>query len=104
MISYSIDLKIIGVKKFIFPAIDSSHFDSMHSLKNKYPDNIYLMSGLHPTDVKENYKNELDFVVDSLKTHDYVAIGEIGIDLYWDKSFLNEQQEALLSNKISDKT
>ena len=86
--------KDIGVKKFIFPAIDSSHFDSMHSLKNKYPDNIYLMSGLHPTDVKENYKNELDFVVDSLKTYDYVAIGEIGIDLYWDKSFLNEQQEA----------
>ena len=86
--------KDIGDKKFIFPAIDSSHFDSMHSLKNKYPDNIYLMSGLHPTDVKENYKNELDFVVDSLKTHDYVAIGEIGIDLYWDKSFLNEQQEA----------
>ena len=66
----------------------------MHSLKNKYPDNIYLMSGLHPTNVKENYKNELDFVVDSLKTRDYVAIGEIGIDLYWDKSFLNEQQEA----------
>ena len=86
--------KEIGVKKFIFPAIDSSHFDSMHSLKNKYPDNIYLMSGLHPTNVKENYKNELDFVVDSLKTRDYVAIGEIGIDLYWDKSFLNEQQEA----------
>ena len=83
-----------GINKFIFPAIDSSHFDSMHSLKNKYPDNIYLMSGLHPTDVKENYKNELDFVVDSLKTRDYVAIGEIGIDLYWDKSFLNEQQEA----------
>ena len=86
--------KEIGVNKFIFPAIDSSRFDSMHSLKGKYPDNIYLMSGLHPTNVKENYKNELDFVVDSLKTHDYVAIGEIGIDLYWDKSFLNEQQEA----------
>ena len=83
-----------GINKFIFPAIDSSHFDSMHSLKNKYPDNIYLMSGLHPTNVKENYKNELDFVVDSLKTRDYVAIGEIGIDLYWDKSFLKEQQEA----------
>ena len=86
--------KDIGVKKFIFPAIDSSHFDSMHSLKNKYPDNIYLMSGLHPTDVKENYKDELEFVVNSLKTHDYIAIGEIGIDLYWDKSFLIEQQEA----------
>ena len=66
----------------------------MHSLKNKYPDNIYLMSGLHPTDVNENYKDELNFVVNSLKTHDYIAIGEIGIDLYWDKSFLNEQQEA----------
>ena len=84
----------VGVKKFILPAIDSSHFDSMHSLKNKYPDNIYLMSGLHPTDVNENYKNELDFVVNSLKTHDYIAIGEIGIDLYWDKSFLKQQQDA----------
>ena len=82
--------KEIGVKKFIFPAIDSSHFDSMHSLKNKYPDNIYLMSGLHPTDVKEDFKDELDFIVDSLKTYDFVAIGEIGIDLYWDKSFLKQ--------------
>jgi len=86
--------KEIGVKKFIFPAIDSSHFDSMHSLKNKYPDDIYLMSGLHPTDVKEDFKDELDFVVNSLKKHDYVAIGEIGIDLYWDKTYLKQQQEA----------
>jgi len=86
--------KEIGVNKFIFPAIDSSYFDSMHILKNKYPDNIYLMSGLHPTNVKENFNDELEFVVNSLKTQDYVAIGEIGIDLYWDKSFLNEQQEA----------
>ena len=86
--------KEIGIKKFIFPAIDSSHFDSMHSLKNKYPNEIYLMSGLHPTDVKENYKDELDFVVNSIKTNTYVAIGEIGIDLYWDKSFLKQQKEA----------
>ncbi|MDB9846646.1 TatD family hydrolase [Flavobacteriaceae bacterium] len=86
--------KEIGVNKFIFPAIDSSHFDSMHILKNKYPDNIYLMSGLHPTNVKENFNNELEFVVNALKTQVYVAIGEIGIDLYWDKSFLNEQQDA----------
>ena len=86
--------KEIGVKKFIFPAIDSSHFDSMHSLKGKYPDCIFLMSGLHPTDVKENFKNELDFVVNSLKKYDYVAIGEIGIDLYWDKTHLKQQQEA----------
>ena len=86
--------KEIGIKKFIFPAIDSSHFDSMHSLKGKYPDCIFLMSGLHPTDVKEDSKDELDFVANSLKTHDYVAIGEIGIDLYWDKTFLKQQQEA----------
>ncbi len=85
--------KEIGVKKFIFPAIDSSYFNDMKNLKDKYPDNIYLMSGLHPTYVKENYKDELDFVVSSLKTHDCVAVGEIGIDLYWDKSFLIEQQE-----------
>ena len=86
--------KDVGVNKFIFPAIDSSHFDSMHSLKNKYPDIIYLMSGLHPTDVKEDFKDELEFVVNSLKTHDYIAIGEIGIDLYWDKTYLKQQQEA----------
>ena len=86
--------KEIGVNKFIFPAIDSSHFNDMHNLKDKYPNSIYLMSGLHPTDVKENYKDELDFVVNTLKTNNYVAIGEIGIDLYWDKSFLKQQQDA----------
>ena len=82
-----------GINKFIFPAIDSSHFDDMHDLKNKYP-GIYLMSGLHPTNVKENYKEELEFVVNSLKSHSYVAIGEIGIDLYWDKTYLKQQQDA----------
>ena len=83
-----------GINKFIFPAIDSTHFDDMHDLKNKYPGSIYLMSGLHPTNVKENYKEELEFVVNSLKSHSYVAIGEIGIDLYWDKTYLKQQQEA----------
>ena len=83
-----------GINKFIFPAIDSTHFDDMHDLKNKYPGSIYLMSGLHPTDVKENYKEELEFVVNSLKSHSYVAIGEIGIDLYWDKTYLKQQQDA----------
>ena len=86
--------KEIGVNKFIFPAIDSSHFNDMHNLKDKYPNSIYLMTGLHPTDVKENYKDELNFVVNTLKTNNYVAIGEIGIDLYWEKSFLKQQQDA----------
>ena len=66
----------------------------MHDLKNKYPGSVYLMSGLHPTNVKENYKEELEFVVNSLKGHSYVAIGEIGIDLYWDKTYLKQQQDA----------
>ena len=86
--------KEIGVNKFILPAIDSSHFNEMHNLKDKYPNSIYLMTGLHPTDVKENYKDELNFVVNTLKTNNYVAIGEIGIDLYWEKSFLKQQQDA----------
>ena len=83
-----------GVKKFIFPAIDSSHFNDMQSLKNKYPDDIHLMSGLHPTSVKENYKEELEFVLESINKYHFVAIGEIGIDLYWDKTYLKQQQEA----------
>jgi len=83
-----------GINKFIFPAIDSTHFDDMHDLKNRYPGIIYLMSGLHPVDVKENYKEELEFVVNSLKSHKYVAIGEIGIDLYWDRTYIMQQQDA----------
>ena len=83
-----------GVDKFIFPAIDSSYSKQMHDLQSKYSKNIYLMSGLHPVSVKENYKDELGLVVKSLKDHNYVAIGEIGIDLYWDKTFLKQQQDA----------
>ena len=83
-----------GIDKFIFPAIDSSHMNEMKNLKKKYPQNIELMTGLHPVYVKENFKKELEFVVNSLSDHKYVAIGEIGIDLYWDKTFLKYQQEA----------
>jgi len=83
-----------GVDKFIFPAIDSSYSKQMHDLQSKYSKNIYLMSGLHPVSVKENYKDELGLVVKSLTNHNYVAIGEIGIDLYWDKTFLKQQQDA----------
>ena len=83
-----------GVDKFIFPAIDSSYSKQMHDLQSKYSKNIYLMSGLHPVSVKENYKDELGLVVKSLTDYNYVAIGEIGIDLYWDKTFLKQQQDA----------
>lgn len=84
-----------GVKKLFVPAIDSSYTKKMYEVKNKYPNHVYLMMGLHPCYVKpESYLDELAFVEGELGKHQFVAIGEIGIDLYWDKSTLTIQQEA----------
>ncbi len=83
-----------GVQRFFIPAIDSTYTDSMLALKNAYPEYIFLMTGLHPTHVKENFEEELAHVRDLLKKYTYYAIGEIGIDLYWDKSTLKQQQQA----------
>ena len=83
-----------GVRRFFIPAIDSSYTASMKALKKEYPDQVYLMTGLHPTHVKENYLEELAHVEEELKTDDYVAVGEIGVDLYWDKTFLKQQVDA----------
>ena len=84
----------IGIERFYLPSIDSSYTSSMLDLKSKYPDHICLMIGLHPAHVKENYKDELHHVDQCLNKYDFSAVGEIGIDLYWDKSFLKNQQEA----------
>ena len=86
--------KDAGVRQFFIPAIDSSYTERMFSLKENYPSDVFLMMGLHPTSVKENFKSELQHVKDWIDKKSFVAIGEIGIDLYWDKSFLAEQQEA----------
>lgn len=83
-----------GVTRFFIPAIDSSHTESMFALKRDFPDNVFLMNGLHPCDVKENYKDELAHVERLMQQHSFCAIGEIGLDLYWDKTFLSEQKEA----------
>ncbi len=83
-----------GVQRFFVPAIDSTYTQSMLDLKNKYPEQVHLMCGLHPTHVKENYKEELAHVEQMLAKEIYVAVGEIGMDLYWDKSFKTQQQEA----------
>ena len=83
-----------GVTRFFVPAIDSSYTSAMHEIQSKYPKHVYLMMGLHPTHVKENYKKELAHVREQLSAHQFVAIGEIGIDLYWDKTFIKEQTEA----------
>lgn len=86
-----------GVERFFVPAIDSTYTDRMLSLKNSFSNHVFLMTGLHPTHVKENYKEELIHVESMLKQHSYVGIGEIGIDLYWDKTFFKEQQDAFRS-------
>ena len=83
-----------GVKRFFLPAIDSTYYDKMFALKSRYPQNVFLMAGLHPTHVGENYKDELDIVQKMLLKKEFCAVGEIGIDLYWDKSFLEQQRDA----------
>ena len=83
-----------GVERFFIPAIDSTYTQRMMDLKRTYPENMFLMMGLHPTHVKENYKEELAHVEEMIMAHDFCAVGEIGIDLYWDKTFLRQQQDA----------
>ncbi|RPD98861.1 TatD family deoxyribonuclease [Aureibaculum marinum] len=83
-----------GVSRFFIPAIDSSYNNAMFALEKSYPDHVFLMMGLHPTSVKENYLEELNIVKQWLDKRDFYAVGEIGIDLYWDKSLLKQQQEA----------
>jgi TatD DNase family protein len=83
-----------GVTRFYLPAIDSSYTDMMLALEKQYPEHIRLMMGLHPTHVKDNYRDELRHVEQYLDQKDFAAVGEIGIDLYWDQSFLSQQQEA----------
>ena len=83
-----------GVSRFFIPAIDSSSIQKMYDLEQLFPENIFLMMGLHPCYVKENYLDELAIVEKELASRKFYAIGEIGIDLYWDKTTLEIQKEA----------
>ena len=83
-----------GITRLFLPNIDSSSIEAMMNLGSNYPNNCFPMMGLHPTSVGENYKEELALVAEWMAKHKFCAIGEIGIDLYWDKTFLKEQQEA----------
>tara|TARA_R110000787_G_scaffold43892_2_gene107495 strand:- start:71651 stop:72415 length:765 start_codon:yes stop_codon:yes gene_type:complete len=83
-----------GVKRLFIPAIDSETTEAMYQLEKEYPKNIFLMMGLHPTSVKKNYKEELKHVEDQFLKRSFFAVGEIGIDLFWDKSTLEIQQKA----------
>ncbi|EGV43721.2 TatD family deoxyribonuclease [Bizionia argentinensis JUB59] len=83
-----------GVSRFFIPAIDSSYTKAMLQLETDFPEQVFLMTGLHPTSVKDNYKEELAHVEDLLSKRSFYAIGEIGIDLYWDTSTLGIQKNA----------
>ena len=82
-----------GVTRFFIPAIDSSYTNAMYALEASYPNHMFLMTGVHPCHVKADYLEELAHVKEQLNSREFVAIGEIGIDLYWDQSTLKPQQE-----------
>ncbi|MBP1664954.1 MAG: hydrolase, TatD family [Bacteroidetes bacterium] len=83
-----------GVQKIILPNVDSETLPRMLQLEAKYPDYCYAAIGLHPESVKEDFQNELAVVKSELQRRKYIAIGEIGIDLYWDKTYQAEQIRA----------
>ena len=81
-----------GVKRLFIPAIDSATTEAMYLLEKQYPENVFLMMGLHPTSVKSNFKQELEHVKKQFLKRQFFAVGEIGIDLFWDKSNLENQK------------
>ena len=83
-----------GVEQFYLPGIDSESIPAMLALEASYPGVCKAMTGLHPCYVKENYLQELNIVQHWLEQRDFPAIGEIGLDYYWDTSFKTQQQEA----------
>lgn len=85
-----------GVQKFYLPGIDSTVIEAMMALEEKFPDKCIAMMGLHPCSVKENYKEELSIVEAWLAKRKFAAVGEIGLDFYWDKTFAKEQYEAFI--------
>jgi TatD DNase family protein len=92
MIQRAIDA---GVSRFFVPSIDSNYTQKMYDVASQFPENIFLMMGLHPCYVKpETYQEELAHVEKELEKKKFYAIGEIGVDMYWDKTTLKIQQEA----------
>jgi len=83
-----------GVTRFFVPAIDSAYTEAMLRLEANFPESVFLMTGLHPTSVKDNFLEELAHVEALLAKRSFYAIGEIGIDLYWDTSTLDIQKKA----------
>jgi len=83
--------KEAGVQHIILPNCDSFTLPQMLSLESQFPDFCHAAIGLHPTSVKQDYREELALIKSELEIRKWIAVGEIGVDLYWDKAFLNEQ-------------
>ena len=83
-----------GITRFFLPNVDSESIPLMYDVHQKYPNTTFMMMGLHPCSVKENVEEELAICLKELNSLSFVGIGEIGIDLYWDKTFLKQQQDA----------
>lgn len=83
-----------GVEVMLLPNIDIDTIDSMNKLAQRFPKNCFPMMGLHPGSVDQNWKENLELIRKELHEGKYIAVGEIGIDLYWSKEFENEQKEA----------
>ncbi len=86
--------KEAGVSRFYLPAIDSETHDAMLQLEQAYPGECFAMMGVHPCSIKEDYQQELNLAKEWLEKRPFVAIGEIGLDFYWDKTFTSQQYEA----------
>ena len=86
--------KKVNVHKILLPNIDLSTLSDVNNLCSSHPNYFYPMIGLHPTSVKGNFKEEMDQLFKATDFSKYIAIGEIGMDLYWDKSFEKEQEMA----------
>lgn len=83
-----------GITRMFMPNVDSDSIPGMFLVEKQFPENCFAMMGLHPCSVAANYQQELQVVENWLSQRKFVAIGEIGIDLYWDKTFIAQQQEA----------
>lgn len=82
-----------GVTKMVFPNVDLASIAPLRSLASKFKGNVYTAMGLHPTEVNESWRDTLDETLANLDMDKDVAIGEIGMDLYWDKTFEDEQMQ-----------
>lgn len=84
-----------GVSHMIFPNVDLSTVSPMKRLQALYPDNISMAMGLHPTEIGADWRDSLDRIEAEFRSGGYIAVGEVGIDLYWDKTYRAAQREAL---------